>query len=224
MSAASKTPGTILGGEPRADLLPPEVHAQASARRTRRLLGVLVVLAVVVAAVAVGFASFQSASAQSALDKANATTAQLVQARAKYATTSSVVTQLAATQQALKENASTEVLWGDLYKDVENLLPSGAAITGGDFKTRQVTDPTFLPSGPLSAVAPVASMSISVTGATVEQATGLLSSLNKVPGYADATMDSLTQTNGPYVAVFTLDLNQSALSGRFQSAATGTTP
>lgn len=221
MSAATANTSAILGGEPRVDLLPPEVHAAVGARKTRRLLGVLVVLAIVVAVAGVAFASVQATAAQAALDAANAKTTSLLQARVKYATASSVAAQLSATQQALKENASTEVLWGDMYKQVQKLLPDGASITGGDFKARMVTDPTFLPAGPLRAASHVASMSVTVTGLGIPQSANLLDVLTKMPGVVDATLDSVTHTSGPYVSIFTLDLNESALSGRFQTATTG---
>ncbi len=75
-----------------------------------------------------GAAWLQDSSAQSALDTANLRTTQLLQQRQRYASASVIAGQASAIQNALKENASTEVLWYGVYTKIESLLPDGASI------------------------------------------------------------------------------------------------
>jgi hypothetical protein len=217
MSERSNSPGLVLGSEPRVDLLPPEVHERVRLAKVRRVLAVFVVLALVLAIGGYGVASIYAGSAEASLAKSNSVTVQILQARQKYSAASRIADQVTAIQAAQKQAASTEVLWAALYKKISALLPADAHISGGDFKTPAPGDPPLALSGPLR-LAHVASLTLRITGGSVPEAAAVLDRLSTLPGYADATLDSVTYTSGNYVSSFTIDLSDKALSGRFATS------
>jgi hypothetical protein len=220
MSARTKPGAITLGGEPGVDLLPPEVHERAKMARTRRMLGLLVVVAIVIVAGGYAGASFQANDAQAALAASSAQTASLLAERLKYVSASTIADQATAVQKAETEATSTEVLWGELYERVSGLLPNGAKIVSGSFKGRAPWEPELTPAGPLRQ-AHVAAASLVISTSTVQQVNGFMASLLALPGYADATLDSLTLKDKKFESSITLNLGDQALSGRFASTTTG---
>jgi hypothetical protein len=217
---SDRTPGPQIriqvGGEPRADLLPPEVHEQARGRRVRRLLAIVVVIAVVVAGAAVGAAAADAASQQTALLNAQQQTATILSQQGKYKAAQAITTQTAETTATEKTGDASEILWSPLYNSLKALLPTGAKIVAGTFKAPSAWDPPLTLQGPsraphIATLILVVSSNSPITGAEI------LGKLSTLPSFADATIDAsvLNKSLNTYLTGFTIDLNDKALSNRY---------
>ena len=110
--------------------------------------------------------------------------------------------------------ASTEVLWSDLISAVRGSLPDGVLIESATMKARAPWEPEFTPAGPLRQPR-VATLTFVISSPTILDATAIVRSLVNVPGFADATPDSVTEADGIYSTTVTLNVNKKALSNRF---------
>lgn len=212
--------GPALGGEPRVFLLPPEAALREKARGMRRLSVLLLVLIIVVVGAGYGWAFFRNSSAQEALAASQAQSQSLVTQRQKYAKATTVASLVSGVAESKKLGASTEVLWADLIDAVRSSLPQGVAIQSATMKARAPWEPPLEPAGPLRQPR-VATLSIVITSPTILDATAIVRSLVNVPGFADATPDSVTEASGTYSTTVTLNVNEKALSNRFAKDATG---
>jgi hypothetical protein len=208
-----------VGGEPRADLLPPEVHEQARGRRLRRLLAVVIVVAVIVVGVAFAAASLDAAAQQTALVTAQQQTATLLTEQQKYVSAQALTTQVQVTQATQQTGGASEILWSPLYTSLKALLPSGATIVAGTFKAPSAWDPPLTLQGP-SRYPHIATLVLVVESSTPIAGADMLTKLSTLPSYTDATIDSSTinKSSNTYFTGFTIDLNDKALSNRFSKA------
>ncbi|MEO6944813.1 MAG: hypothetical protein ABI053_08895 [Lacisediminihabitans sp.] len=204
----------IIGGEPRAHLMPPEAALREKERGMRRLSVLLLVLVLVVVGAGYGWAFFQNADAQSALAASNAQTQSLVTQRQKYAKATTVASQVSDITESKALAASTEVLWADLISSVRSSLPAGVLIESATMKARAPWEPELAPAGPLREPR-VATITIVISSPTILDATAIVRSLVDVTGFADATPDSVTEADGLYSTSVTLNVNKKALSNRF---------
>lgn len=204
----------VLGGEPRVFLLPPEAALREKARGMRRLSIVLLVLVIVLVGAGYGWASYTNADAQNALTLSQAQTKSLVAQRQKYAKATSVAALVSGVSESKILGASTEVLWADLVSAVRASLPEGVLIESATMKSRAPWEPEFTPAGPLRQPR-VATLSFVISSPTILDATEIVRALVNVPGFADATPDSVTQADGIYSTTVTLNVNEKALSNRF---------
>lgn len=210
----------VLGGEPRVFLLPPEAALREKARGMRRLSVLLLVLVLVIVGAGYGWAFSQNAGAQSALASSQAQTKLLVTQRQKYAKATTVAARVSDVMEAKKLGASTEVLWADLIASVRSSLPAGVLIESATMKARAPWEPELAPTGPLREPR-VATVTIVISSPTILDATAIVRSLVNVPGFADATPDSVTEADGLYSTSVTLNVNKKALSNRFATDTTG---
>jgi hypothetical protein len=209
----------VLGGEPRVFLLPPEAAQRAKARGMRRLSVLLLALVIVVVGAGYGWAFYRNAGAQDALTSAQAETNSLASQRKEYAKATTVAALVSGVADSKKLGASTEVLWADLIAAVRSSLPAGATIQSATMKARTPWEPVLEPAGPLRQPR-VATVTIVITSPTILDATAIVRSLVNVPGFADATPDSVTEADGLYSTTVTLNVNDKALSKRFATDST----
>jgi hypothetical protein len=215
MSDKSNATNLSLGGEPRANLLPPEVVERGKVRATRRLMVILVVIAIGVVIAGYAVAALRAVGEQAALDAATTKTGQILAEKQKYQSASAISAQVTAIQAALKQSAATEVLWSTQYQAIKKLLPQGAVIVQGTFSAPAPTEAGIAVAGPLRNSDPIATLGFSVNGISVPQAVDLLPRLNALPGFGDATIDDVKTEKGVWGAKFTLNLTSKAFSGRF---------
>lgn len=204
----------VLGGEPRVSLLPPEAALRAKARGMRRLSILLLVLVIVIVGAGYGYAFSVNATAQAALVTAQSESNALVKQRKQYAKATQVAALVSGVGEAKTLGASTEVIWSDLISAVRSSLPEGVLIESATMKARAPWEPEFTPAGPLRQ-ARVATLTIVISSPTILDATAIVRSLVDVPGFADATPDSVTEADGIYSTTVTLNVNEKALSNRF---------
>lgn len=204
----------VLGGEPRVSLLPPEAALREKARGMRRLSILLLVLVIVIVGAGYGYALSLNATAQAAVSSAQSETNALVGQRKKYAKATNVASLVSGVGEAKALGASTEVLWADLIDAVRGSLPEGVLIESATMKGRAPWEPEFTPAGPLRQPR-VATLTIVISSPTILDATAIVRSLVDVPGFADATPDSVTEADGIYSTTVTLNVDDKALSNRF---------
>ena len=204
----------VLGGEPRVFLLPPEAAQREKARGARRLSILLLVLVIVAVGAGYGYAFSLNTTAQGALAEAQSQSAALVKQRKQYSKATAVAAKVTDVTDAKTLGASTEVLWSDLISAVRGSLPEGVLIESATMKARAPWEPEMLPAGPLREPR-VATLTFVISSPTILDATAIVRSLVDVPGFADATPDSVTEADGIYSTTVTLNVDKKALSNRF---------
>lgn len=212
--------GLVLGGDPRVELLPPEVALREKARGMRRLSIMVLVLVLLIVGGGYGVALYRNATEQAALSAAQAETAQLAAYAQKYAKVTSINDLIANVNEARTLGASTEVMWARVIDAVQSTLPAGASIESATMKGRAPWEPVLVPAGPLRAPL-VATLSIIIASPTILNATTIVRSLVNVPGFADATPDSVTEESNVFHTTVTLNIDEKALSGRFAASTKG---
>lgn len=205
-----------IGGEPRVDLLPPEVRAERkSARTVRRVwLGVVGVAAVMIIASAA--ATLLATSAKSSLASAQTNTSTLLAEQSKYQPLQSAQSDVALVEAAQSVGGSTEIDWNSYLAKVQSTLPSGVTITAIDLTSSSPLQPYAQASAPLQGTR-VATLTFTATSSTLPSVPTWLDGLTTLPGYADASPGSVSYDDSSqlYTADVTMHIDEAAYSGRF---------
>ena len=203
-----------LGGEPRANLLPPEVLERVKAAKTRRLLAVLVVLSVVVAGGGYSLAALNAAVIEAQVTSAQQKTASLLAEQQKYAPAVTASSQVAMAQTTEQTGAATEVQWATFYDSLSKLLDPGVTIAAGNFSAPAAWDTPLQVSGPWR-YPHVAVVTLTLNSSSPTAGADFVQAVATLPSYADATVDSITNGKSTYVTTITLELNSKIYSNRF---------
>ncbi|MFF2053034.1 hypothetical protein ACFVU2_15645 [Leifsonia sp. NPDC058194] len=206
----------VIGGEPRVDLLPPEVRASQRGRSTRRMLTYAVIAVAVVTATVVGGASFVAAQAQTDLISAQAETGSILAQQKRFIEVKKVQDDVAVVQAGQQVGASTEIQWTDYLEKVQGTLPSGVAIQSVTIESSTPLAVFAQSTVPLQGPR-VATITFEVTSPVLPQLPAWLAALAALPGFADATPDAVTldRTTNQYTAKITMHVNSSAFDDRF---------
>jgi type II secretory pathway pseudopilin PulG len=217
MSERSKsnkpTPGLVLGGEPRVDLLPPEVHQNTKSKAARRALGFLVVLTLIAVAGGYVFLTIRAAAAQLNLAAAQAHTAELLEEQAQYFEASQAAALVTSTESARSVMTSTEVIWADVFDEISAALPP-SSYWEWTSEVHEPWDPPLELAGPLRAPR-VATLTLTVASVVVFDATTLFRRFDEIEGFADATVDLVEWNGTTFQTTMTINFGVDALSGRF---------
>ncbi|TFD66911.1 hypothetical protein [Cryobacterium ruanii] len=211
----------ILGGDPRADLLPPELKAARQGRLLRRVMSIVAASIVLVVITAVATVSLEAASAQSSLAAANAVTGNLLMESAKYSEVRNVQDQIDVTTAARQLAATTEIDWRTYMVAVRASLPTDVTIqsisigSGSPWQEyEQSSVPLYNPR--------VASLTLSLTSPTLPAIPMWLTNMRTLPGYADAHPGSVTRTEtGEYTVELVININKDARTNRTVEGGTG---
>lgn len=221
MSATSrKGDRLVIGGVPRAELLPPELELEKRARGQRRGLITIFVLIVVLVGVAYGATALTAAAMQVALDGERARTDELLNAQNEFIEVRQLAAQVAASESARQVGTSTEIDWQQFVISVMTELPPGVVVS--NFQMTSATPIAAFSDTVVPLEEPrIAEVLITTKSTTYGPQADILRGLEDLPGFADASLESVTLENGEYVAVIRLHLNQEAFSNRFASEDTG---
>lgn len=210
--AAGEAP--ILGGAPRAHLLPPEVAESQRGRAIRRLLVMGLVGAVVLVIVGVGAATLGVLGANSALQQEQANTSGIQAQLSKYGKVTSVQTQVADIQSAQTLGTTGEIEWMPYISSLQATLPAGTTIVS--FATE--LDSTLTQT---AAAVPLQGDHIASLKITADSPKASISdwldNLTSLKGFVSATPGSvaLLPETGHYTVVVTVLINEKALQNRF---------
>lgn len=222
MSGSRDSDALIIGGEPRVDLLPPEVKAGNKATALLSKLGLILVVVLILVAGGVTAASLYSASAQARLAAAQARTDELFVEQTTYSEVRQIENEITLVKGALTVGASTEVDWQEYLTEVRAKLPGDVTV---DTVTVESAAPFQLytqPTAPLQSER-VATLTIGLTSPVLPTVPAWLEALKELPGYADATPSSITRADtGTFEVQLTMHINGGAYSNRFGADASGT--
>lgn len=216
MSPARRAEILVIGGEPRVDLLPPEVRKERNAKVTRRRLALGIAGVIVIVVVGAGAASAFALQAQTRLLDEQARTTYLLTQQGKYGEVRSVQDEVNLAQAAQRVGASTEIDWKKYLDRVRTTLPASVGI---DTVTVDSATPLALytkSTAPLQG-ARVATVSFTAKSSVLPDVPTWLDALATLPGFADAIPGSvkLDVPSGVYTVNITMHVNDAAFAHRF---------
>jgi len=213
-SKAPRAKAPPLAGDPTVQLLPPSIRDRAKNREFRRLMVMLIILAVVVVAGGVAYGLYRSVQAQVSLTAAYAETARLMAEQETYRADAAVADVVAATEEAQQIVTTTEVDWQQLLDDIDGSLSSKTDVTAV-----AVTTPLPWSSAPVSPgllrPVPTVVASITVTGPKVANIADLTARLSELPGFVEAYFDSASATDTGFATTMIVAFDQTRFLGRY---------
>ncbi|GAB3121819.1 hypothetical protein [Glaciibacter psychrotolerans] len=216
MSRVTNAVTLLVGGEPRVDLLPPEILKERTAQLVGRRLGVGVIGVLVVVLLGAGAATVYAMQSQEALLVEQARTAELLQEQATYSEVRTVQSQLALVEAAQQVGASTEIDWKAYLEQVRATLPGSVSIDTVSVDTASPMAIFAQPTAPLQGER-VATISFTATSMVLPDVPTWLAALKTLPGYSDALPTSVTldSTTGVNTVSITMHVNSAAFAQRF---------
>lgn len=215
--SAGTTAGPVLAGEPRVQLLPPSVREREKSRAARRMMGLLVVLAVVVAGAGTGGAFLLTTQAESRLAEAQTETLAILAQQSQYSEGASLAAQVAATESARKVVTANEIDWTDLTAAVLAYIPCDCTSARVAFTGPAPWEPALVPEGPLRP-SRVATMTLELESPTYANAADFVTNVRDLEGLADAIITTATLDAGVYTTTVVLTFDADVLARRFVPA------
>ncbi|QEO09230.1 hypothetical protein [Protaetiibacter larvae] len=207
-----------LSGEPTVQLLPSTIRDRSLARSRVRTGVLLVILGVIVAAALVAVGTLRNTQAQDALNAANDDTTDLIGQQAQYADAVKINGLVEQIKELQKGATSTEIDWASLVRKLLAKLPAGAYILTID--AANVAPWEQMPTVGSSDEPQIATLSLSLSTLTIQDATAFSRSLSDLDGFAAATVAKVAVgTDGRVTTQLGLVLTTGAESGRFTDEA-----
>lgn len=226
MSARAATKplaGLVLGGEPRVNLLPPEVGERARQRGVRARLGGVVVLSALLVAVGYGYAWWQTALAEGVLATEQARSNALLNEQLTYTEASAMKGLVDSTVLAQQVAVSGEVVWADIVAEL-GTAADGIPVTLVEYTAegRAPWQAYLTPSGVLRAPR-AASISLVFASASPVDVTAFQRRIDALDIVADSSIDTVQYLPGGYRTTLMVNLDMLALTDRYP-ASEGDTP
>lgn len=207
-----------LGGEPRAQLLPPTVAARDKVRGAQRMVVLLVVAALAVTAAMYGFGVYLSASAQSALTSEQAQTQVILRQQATYKAGADAADMVAQLRQAQQVATSLEIGWAPILRTIESSLPSGASMASVTVTSQAPWEVSLTSEGPLRTPR-IAVVSLVIASPGPLDVTRMTAAMSAIPGRADVKAQSVQVNTDVWSTTIALTLDSDALAHRYPSPA-----
>ncbi len=205
----------ILGGEPRADLLPPELKARRAGRALHRAMGIGLVGLIVLMGITIGAVSLNAFVKQNDLAAATLQTDNLLLETTKYAEVRRVQNQYDTTLSVRTLGLSTEVDWKAYLESIRSMLPADVTIDTVTVSSASPWIPVAQSEVPLMGPR-TASLVLTLSSPSLPPVPEWLDGMKTLSGYSDATPGSITRDdNGNYVVTVALNISEDALSNRF---------
>jgi len=214
--AATKNARMVLGGSPRAHLLPPEVGDRKRGASIRRAVVMSVIGAVVVCGVGYAFASYLAIDAAGRYDEARAETSALLEEQGKY----SDLRTLADLQQTLTDarqvGALTEVNWQAFYGRLTPTLPAGVTLSSFVIDAGSPIEDPAVSAVPGTGVG-IAKVTMVANTTNLAAVETWVTTLKALPEYGGSIIRSVARDDAGQLTVsMDLTLTDVALSNRFQ--------
>ncbi len=220
-SERGTTRGLAIGGPPRVDLLPGEVHSNRQQRRVVRRLWVGVVVVALGVAILAGWATMVRMSAEQELLSAQGETSALAQQQGQFRDVRIAESQTALLEAAQRVGGSTELDWSATLESVRSKLPQGVQITGVTIDSASATSEYAQSDDPLQGRR-VATLTFDAKSAVLPSIPDWLTAVSGVTGYVDANANSVARSDdgSGYTVNMTIHLDERAFDGKY--AAEGT--
>lgn len=204
----------VVGGQPRANLLPPEIIVKRKQLKTRRALraGVLLVAVGTAAACVLTFGVASVAQVQFGL--AQQTQQALVLEQSKYQEVSNVQDTINTIVAGQQVGGSTEINWRSYLLLLEGTLPAGVVLDTVKIESGTPMAAFNQSDAPLQG-ARVAALSFTVNSPTLPSIPDWLRSMADLPGFVDAIPGNVKGAEGSYAVDVVLHVNADAFSMRF---------
>jgi hypothetical protein len=217
MSTKSIVRDTLIAGEPRVQLMPPSVRVQAKNRETRRMLVLLVVLAIVAVGGGMTWAFTRQLDAASALAAAQNRTSELLLEQTKYADAARVAGLVATTEEAQRMLTAGEVDWAAVMADLATYAPADVTFAGAILTAPAPWEPPLVPEGPLRAQR-VATVVLTIASPSYANAATFVAAVRLNPTVADVTITASTAEGSGYLTTVSITLNDKVLKTRFDES------
>ena len=205
----------VLGGVPRAELLPPELKQEATASAQRRVMVLLIVLALVVTGGATFGASVLAAQSAAELEQANGRTTEILLEQGKYAEARQLAARVSASEDAGAIVMATDIDWVAQLA----LIDATAASVGATVDNTAVTQSTAFAvvdePADLLEKPRVATVVLTATTPTLPNLADWLEAFEALPGFAGVTFGTATLTGLGYDTVVTVHFDESIFTNRF---------
>lgn len=217
MSRASNDREHLVGGVPRANLLPPSIYVAEKTAAARKGAVTVIVATLVIAVAGAGAAFWYAGDRQSALAAEQRTTDDLLAQQLQYTEVRLLEQQITTAEAARVLAVSPEIDWREYLGYIQASLPEGTTVTSFDLTSGSVTTPFAPPSDPLQGPR-VAQLSFVAVSPELPDVSQWIDNLAEVPGFQDATPSSLRNDESGWTATIVMHVNAQALSGRFADA------
>lgn len=225
----SQTPGSgrrggtglnsMVGGAPRADLMPPEIRLRRSQLHVRRSLRLALLGVVVVVAAACAATWAFNGLAQTALTEAQAQQQALVVEQSKYSNVTTVKSSIALIKAGQIVGDSSEIDWQSYLTKLQATLPAGVTLSTVTVDSATPLKPYAQTTTPLQG-GRIATLEFTASSTSLPSIPVWLNGLRSLPGFVDATPGSVKLANTGYAADVTMHINADALANRFAPKAT----
>ncbi|CAN5561701.1 hypothetical protein BH10ACT7_BH10ACT7_13910 [soil metagenome] len=199
-----------IGGEPRVDLLPPEMRRARKDAAIRA--GMLVLLGALVIAVVAGTfgTSLLAAAAEAELAAEQEKTTELFAQQQEFIEVRQNAQQIAQIEAAVRVGTSTLVDWETLLASLTAAFPEGTAVRS--FTLQSATPLVGQPQAttPL-AQAGIATVAFEVYTPTLLESEVWIRSLVPIEGVADVDADSVRSAEGGYLTRLTVWVDETVL-------------
>jgi len=215
MSARAQKTGIILGGVPRAELLPPELEIEKKAKAQRRSLMAVAILVVAATVVAYGLATAVAQGTSAALDDSRNRGLAIQGQQLEFIEVTQVQQQVDDVIEAQQLGTSTEIDWRGMIIAIEIAAPVDT-LAASSITVKQATPVTPFdePTAPFEKER-VAEIVITGGGLSLSSLAIWMENLRTVPGYTDSTYSTIAAEGGIYVYSLTVHINSEAFTKRF---------
>jgi len=213
-TGARKEQKLVVGGIPRADLLPPEIKQDEKAGKQRRGMLAILVLVLIVVALAYAGSTLVAQVAQNSLLEAENKSASLLSEQGKYAEVRTLTTKVEAAKTARLLSVVTEIDWQTFLRQIDRSLPGGSKIEDIQLSTISPIGSPDAATSPLEDIR-MAEMKIQVTTGSQADLAKWLERLKAIVGYEDARPVTLETDDGGFSSQVVLHINLDALSNRY---------
>ncbi len=205
----------VVGNEPRARLLPPEVRQRRKAKVIRRRLALFVILIATLTLGETELIRAQSLQAQRQLSIAQESTKSLAMQQDKYGEVQKIQSEVDTISAAQEVGSSTEIDWRAYLISVQATLPLDVSLETINVDSATPFSPYTQASAPLQG-SRIATLSFTAKSANLPKVPAWLVALTSLPGYADASPGSVTRNeSGGYLVSITMHINEDAFTHRF---------
>lgn len=205
----------VVGGIPRAELLPPELKQEEKNQTQRRLLGFVLVLVIVITGAGYAFSAIVAETSRQRLAASNLATDNLLAEQAKYVEVRQLSAQVQASKDAATIGMATDIAWTKYLNSItETIAGVGAVTTTLTVAAETPITPLVLPTSPLEGPR-IAEITIIAASPAFVPAADWLAALSKLPGYVDATVSSIKLTTTGYDVTMKLHVSSELFTNRF---------
>jgi hypothetical protein len=209
----------VLGGQPRADFMPPEIHTKRAQLRTRRGLRVALFFVVVLTIAGCAGAWALSVVAQTQLALAQDQVQALAIEQDSYVQVREVQDTVRLIHAGQQVGVSTEIDWKSYLVELQATLPPGVVIDTVGIESSTPLAEYSQSSTPLQGQR-VATLTFTATSATLPDVPKWLDGLATLTGFVDAVPGSVSLDGEVYRANVLMHINSDAFSHRFAENAT----